>query len=832
MLHTQVQWQGLCVLRDRAEANVSLDITLAHENNRPAQTGSEPNWMEVETMQTGHEKRAVWRQLVLGIAVALGTATLIPATTFAQDELEEDKTDVLEEVVVTATRREESLMEVPIAVTAISGDVMAEFGMLDITYVEQMTPNTTLKVSRGTNTTLTAFIRGVGQQDPVPGFESGVGIYLDDVYLNRPQATVMDIYDVERIEVLRGPQGTLYGRNTIGGAIKYVTKRLNPDQTEANVNFSYGTYNMMNLILTGSTPISESLRIGASFASFNRDGFGDNLYLNGLENYNKDAMGVRFSAEFEPNEDIFVKFAYDYMDDDSDPKQGHRLTPAAKSGNPVLDNVYDTEAGLNNPKQSVKASGYSLSAEWHASDLLTFKNILAYRDDETWSPIDFDSLPAVDLDVPSNYENNQFSEELQLLFSSEKLNGIVGFYYLDADAAVDFDVLLFQLGDLFSLPGYNAYTSGDVNTKTWSIFADFSYGFTDQWSLSLGGRYTSDKRTSRVLRQTKLYGTSDIFGGNGTAIATTSDFLGSETFTKFTPRVAIDWTPNDDQLLYASYSQGFKGGSFDPRGQTSAAPDVDGDGVVSEEEIFNFMKFDPETVDTVEFGWKTTAWQGRMDSKLAVFFSRYTDVQIPGSYGYDKDGDGVNETFIGITSNAGKADINGVEWEGQAILANDFGNASGNELRLSWAVGYIDAKYKEFIDAFGEDVADQRVFQNTPEWTATGSLAYSTPLSLFGNAGRFSFINTLAYRDDTSQFEVPNDYLDQEAYTLWDMSLVWTQDEGHWTAGIYGNNLTDKQYKVAGYYFPLTGGLGLEDNITAFYGNPRQVWATVTYKWF
>ena len=114
-----------------------------------------------------------------------------------------------------------------------------------MTYVEQMSPNTTLKVSRGTNTTLTAFIRGVGQQDPVPGFESGIGIYLDDVYLNRPQAGVMDIYDVERIEVLRGPQGTLYGRNTIGGAIKYVTKRLNADSYEGNAKFSYGTDNLV-----------------------------------------------------------------------------------------------------------------------------------------------------------------------------------------------------------------------------------------------------------------------------------------------------------------------------------------------------------------------------------------------------------------------------------------------------------------------------------------------------------------------------------------------------------------------------------------------------------
>jgi iron complex outermembrane receptor protein len=736
---------------------------------------------------------------------------------------------MLEEVIVTATRREESLMEVPIAVTAISGQELADFGMLDLTYVEQMSPNTTLKVSRGTNTTLTAFIRGVGQQDPVPGFESGVGIYLDDVYLNRPQAGVMDIYDVERIEVLRGPQGTLYGRNTIGGAIKYVTKRLNPDRMEGNARLSYGMYNMLDLVVTGSVPVTDTVRIGGSFASFNRDGFGDNLYLTGLENYNRDSLGVRFSTEWEPNEDVFVKFAFDHVDDDSDPRQGHRLVPAKISGNPVLDDVFDTEAGLNNPTQSVKATGYSLSAQWNASDLVTVKNILAYRDDETWTPIDFDSLPVADLDVPAFYKNNQFSEELQLLFSADRWNGIAGFYYLDADASTGFDVILGQTGAVIGLPGLNAFTGGDVNTKTWSLFADFTYELTDQWGLSLGGRYTSDKRTSNVLRQTKIGGTSPVFGGSAIPIATTSDFHGSETFTKFTPRVSVDWTPNDDQLLYASYSEGFKGGSFDPRGQSSLAPDLDGDGVVSDEEIFEFMKFDPETVKTFEFGWKTTALQGRMTSKLAVFFSKYTDVQVPGSIGYDTNGDGINDSFVGITSNAGKADINGVEWEGQAILANDFGHDSGNELRFGWAVGYVDADYKEFIDAFGNDVADERVFQNTPKWTATGTLTYSTPTNLFGVPGTFSAITSVSYRGDTSQFEVPNPYLDQDSYTLWDLSFVWAEDEGHWSAGIHGKNLTDKNYKVAGYFFP---NLGRENNITAFYGNPLQVWATVQYNWF
>ncbi len=691
-----------------------------------------------------------------------------------------------------------------------------------------MSPNTTLKVSRGTNTTLTAFIRGVGQQDPVPGFESGIGIYLDDVYLNRPQAGVMDIYDVERIEVLRGPQGTLYGRNTIGGAIKYVTKRLNADSYEGNAKFSYGTDNLVNLILTGSAPVSDTFRVGASIASFNRDGFGDNLYLTKLENYNKQVLGARASAEWEPNEDFFMRFAFDYVDDDSDPRQGHREVLPNVSGSGILKNVFDTEAGLNNPEQSVKSYGYSLSAQWNASDLITLKNILAYRDDKTSTPIDFDSLPAVDLDVPAFYKNDQFSEELQVLFSADRWNGIAGFYYLDANASTGFDVILGQLGDLLGLPGFNAFTAGDVNTKTWSLFADFTFEVNDQFSVSLGGRYTSDKRTSTVLRQSKLGGTSPIFGGNAIPFATTSDFNGSETFTKFTPRISLDLTPNDDNLFYVSYSEGFKGGSFDPRGQTSLAPDLDGDGVVSDEEVFEFMKFDPETVKTLEFGWKTTALQGRMTSKLAVFFSTYTDVQVPGSIGYDSTGDGLNDTFVGITSNAGKADINGVEWEGQAILANDL-ISSGSELRFGWAVGYINARYKKFIDAFGVDVANERVFQNTPKWTISGNLNYSAPVNWFNTAATFSAITSLTYRGDTSQFEVPNPFLDQPSYTLWDLSLVWAQDQGNWSFGLHGKNLINKEYKVAGYFFPA---LGLENNITAFYGNPRQIWGTVQYNWF
>ena len=179
------------------------------------------------------------------------------------------------EIVVTARRREESLKDVPIAVTVFSGTLLERQGATDITDIGDTTPNVTIETSRGTNSTLTAFIRGIGQQDPVAGFEQGVGLYLDDVYLNRPQGAVLDIYDVERIEVLRGPQGTLYGRNTIGGAIKYVTRRL-PNRPVLNVRGTVGTYGQLDAVATASYPIDELLRVGASVARLTRDGFGKN----------------------------------------------------------------------------------------------------------------------------------------------------------------------------------------------------------------------------------------------------------------------------------------------------------------------------------------------------------------------------------------------------------------------------------------------------------------------------------------------------------------------------------------------------------------------------
>jgi iron complex outermembrane recepter protein len=761
--------------------------------------------------------------LLAGTAGFAAFAAPVAAQDSAADAAAEAEAAAAEEdntIYVTARRREERLIDVPLSVTALSGDDLVKQGVQDLTQIAQQVPNITLEVSRGTNTTLTAFIRGVGQQDPVAGFEAGVGIYLDDVYLNRPQGAILDIYDVERIEVLRGPQGTLYGRNTIGGAIKYVTAEL-PDETSVKIRGTYGSYDQADLIVTASTPITSNLKIGASGARLSRGGFGDNLTL-GTENYNKDVWAARGTIEFD-NGPVFVRLSGDYVKDSSEARQGHRFIPSLLSRQPVLDNVFDTRAGLNIVDQEVEAYGGALNVAIELSDTLTFKSITGYREDKSTTPIDFDSLAAVDLDVPAIYNNDQLSQELQLLYESDSLSGVVGFYYLDANAFTAFDVALFT-----TLNGLTAQTLGDVNTKTWSVFGDFTYDLSDTISVSVGGRYTNDKRTSTVLRTTFLGGFSNLFGGTGVAAAVTSNFNGSATFKDFNPRASISWQPNSDHNLYFTYSQGFKGGGFDPRGQTTACRNARG-GACTADEVFDFLAFDPETVDSFELGWKASLLDNRLNISLAGFLAQYKDVQIPGSVGFDGNGDGVNESFIGITSNAASADVNGIEFEGNALVGEDFAG-EGSRFSVNWSLGVLDAKFNTFIDAFGRDVADQRVFQNTPDITAHMGFNMGVPLA----GGMMDFIGLASLRSDASQFEVPNPFLDQDGFVLVDASIIYTSDSGLYSIGVHGKNLFDKEYIVAGYNFvaggvggaPFIPTLGREGTLTGFYGDPRRVFVT------
>jgi iron complex outermembrane recepter protein len=807
---------------------------------------------------------------LLSLGVALGA--LSPAApAWAQDSEQPPAAESTAgdlDIVVTARRREENLLDVPVAITAYTGEALTAQGAIDITDISDTTPNITVEVSRGTNTTLTAFIRGVGQQDPVAGFEAGVGLYLDDVYLNRPQAAVLDIYDLERIEVLRGPQGTLYGRNTIGGAIKYVTRNLNPDDAEFSIRGNVGEYDQFDLIATGSAPLTPDFRLGASIARLSRGGFGRNL-TTGDENYNKNIWALRVTAEAGSQDSFFFRLSGDYTHDRSNPRGGHRLIPSLLTNAPVLRDEFDSRGGLVTPEQDVKAYGIANRLEWAVTDTVTLKNILAYRKDRSATPIDFDALPAADVDVPAIYRNRQFSEEFQVVYEGERLQGIVGAYYLNARARNVFDVVLATTAPAV-LPGLTASTSGDVRTKTWAIFGDATYDFTDQFSVSVGGRYTSDKRRARVIRANFLNGPSPALGGAGTQLgALTSDFTGQKTFKEFTPRASVSFKPNDDHTLYASYSKGFKGGGFDPRGLSTGAPDLNANGTREASEIFDYFLFDPEKVDSYELGWKGSVLDDRLRFAIAGFYADYKDVQVPGSVGAVVNG---VPTFVGVTTNAGKATFKGVEVETQALLARDFAGA-GSRVNFAGTLGYIDAQYDQFVtqvanfDANGApvpgrpgqpvDVARFRRIQNTPEWTASGTLDFGVPVG----PGDINASTTVSYRSKTFQFETPSPFLDQPGYALWDASIVWTSEDRRFSFGVHAKNITDKRYIVAGYQFlninPVTGqpvlsvtpfvgtppvanpafavpgtaaSLGREGVVTAYYGNPRQIFASFGVK--
>jgi iron complex outermembrane receptor protein len=737
---------------------------------------------------------------LLKAALLAGAAwSVVPTLALAQDAVTAEA-GVVEEVVVTARRREESLKDVPVAVTAVSAERLERTGALDITTLQQTTPNLTVQVARGSNSTLISFIRGVGQQDPLWGFEPGVGLYIDDVYVARPQAAVLDIFDIERLEVLRGPQGTLYGRNTIGGAIKYVTAKIEGDP-ELRLRGNLGSYDQRDIIASAKAKVSDQIGVGLTWAQFSRDGFGKNL-TTGAEHYNKDVSAARATLEFTPSETLFFRLAGDIVTDRSNPRHGHRELPVISFGGAVpsgvvLDDIYDTRAGAGDFNR-VEARGVSFLGEWNVSDVLTVKSISAYRAGETDGIIDFDTEAAAYLDIPARYNDHQFTQELQLLYTGDRAQGVFGLYYLNATAAGAFDTVLGPLNLTTSAAGH-------VDTESWSAFGDLSFDITDALSISVGGRYTRDEKTGYVFRAQYVGLRSPQFGGatsilipapaGSVAFPFRSNFTNSKTFEKFTPRVSVSYDFNPDLTGYASYSQGFKSGGFDMRADTALTPNsVEG--------------YDPETVESYEGGLKGYFFDRRLSLNSAVFYAKYKDQQVTLQTP-------VGTAIASQVLNVGRSHMYGVELEGVATLTEN--------LAANFALGYIKAEFDEYraLDLTVSppvirDFADSRVFQNTPEWTGSVGLTYSRDL---GDAGTISFIPTAAYRSSYSMFEIPS-MLDQDSYWLVDASLVWTSPDDTYRVGLHGKNLTDEEYRVGGYNFP---GATFGNSVTAYYGPPRTV---------
>ena len=750
-------------------------------------------------------------------AIALAViATLQTAVVTAEEsDTSESK---LERIEVTARKTVENLQTVPVAVTSIGATDLMENGISVLSEVQQFSPNTTLQASRGTNSTLTAFIRGVGQQDPLWGYEPGVGIYIDDVYLARPQGAVLDLLDVQQVEVLRGPQGTLYGKNTIGGAIKYVTKEMTGDAT-FNIEGTVGSYNQRDIKITGQLPLVEdTLYLGYGYANLNRDGFGEfktsALANQDNENYNKEVQAARLTLEYRPSDDLFFRLAWDKTEDDSNSKGGFRLLPSLLTDAPVPDSVYDSYTSLPTWNK-VELEGYSLTARYDISDSTEIKYVGAARDSYSPTNIDFDNTSLRIFDVPAIYDDEQTTHEIQLNHLGDSYKLVSGLYYYDGESCGQFQAILEIFGQSLGQPGLTREVSGCNNSTSRAAYIQGSMDLTEQWSVTVGARYTRDSKEAKVnngLIFDTVYPESNWVPGytrpSGELVPTVLD--DDKDWSRFTPRVGVEYQYNRDIMFFASYAQGFKSGTFNPRAST-AEPAAN-----------------PEVVDSFEVGMKSE-WNDNLRANVTLFTLDHKDRQyisvLPGDTSAD-----LNQRL----GNIGESSANGIEAE-LSYVASD-------ALSFDASLGYIDSDFEEVLDTDPEtgatfDKSDRFTISNTPELTFNLGATYK----VYSEIGDWVVNANYYHRGDYVLFE-EDSLLTQDSYGLVNLSVNWYSTDGNWRVGLHAKNLTDEEYMIGGYQFvtpdpsdpsdvsKYTPGLGGDNTLIGYYGDPRTVSLTVAYR--
>ena len=731
--------------------------------------------------------------LLKGLAAILAIFLLLPApVALAQEDAEttEEEPQLLEQsevITVTARKREENLQEVPVAVTVVEGDSLEDLAALDIAEIQASVPNLSIYPGRNQSTTLTVFMRGVGQADPLWGVDPGVGLYLADVYMARPQGALLDVFDVERIEVLRGPQGTLYGKNTIGGAIKYVSRRPT-DEFEGRIAVTGGSFSSQEVRAGFSGPLVEGkLRGKLSIASLQHDGYGDNLFT-GEEVSNKDTLAFRFALDWLPSDDVTVRFAYDQTEDDAEPKGYTRLAanPLCPlflgAACPPLD-TFDVEAGLAQIN-GTDSEGYSMTIEWDINDDWRFKSITAHRESDSRNNIDFDTTPAPITDVVATYSDEQDSQEFQFIYDGGgNLNGVFGFYYFDGRAGGLVQNVFF--GSIFGT------TDGDTDTDSLAVFGDGSYTINDKLTFNFGARITEEDKNGRAFNA----GYTD---GTFTEVAVvTADYDETTTFSSFSPKLGLDYQFNDEVMGYVSLSRGFKSGGYNVRAQAAAFPDTS-------------KPFKDEKLTVAEVGIKSYV-NNSLVLNAAVFTGDYEDVQVSTFTSFDSDGDGQNDAFFGNFLNAGEATLSGVEleWDYRSPTATWFG--------LSGNLSYLDTD-ADLLDENQDGVLDTQVITNAPEITGALNLNFNTQ----AGGGLISGFVGYAYRDDSTLTNEANPIV-QESFGLLNAQVGWLSEDGSWSITVNGKNLTDEEYLTNGYNIPVLGIL------TGSFGTPMTVTATVGY---
>jgi len=708
-----------------------------------------------------------------------------------------------EEIVVTARKREENLQEVPVAVSVVTADKLEESATADISELQTQVPNLAVYQGRNQSTTLTAFLRGIGQADPLWGVDPGVGLYIDDVYIARPQGALLDVYDVERIEVLRGPQGTLYGKNTIGGAIKYVSRPLT-DKPSGAISVSGGTQSNLDLRASlGGALIPGKLRGKIAVASLQHSGYGTNL-LTGRDVSDRKTLAARAGLDWIVSDKTKVQFSGDYTKDDAEPKGYQRLAanplcPAFGVTCAPNNDRWDTQSGLA-PLNGTEAMGGAVVVSSKINDLWNFKSISAYRESDSENNIDFDTTPARIVDVIATYYDHQLSQELQFVYDNgQKISGVFGAYYLDGEAG--------GLVKNIFLNRIFGTTDGKTLTDSIAVFGDGSYRLTNATTLNGGLRVT--RETKNGIAFNAGY-TDDTFH---TVNAVTANYDKKKTFNSIAPKLGVDHKFSDDVMGYVSLSRGFKSGGFNVRAQATVFPQ-------------SAEPFKDEVLDVGEVGLKSRLADGRVVLNTAVFYGKYKDIQVSTFTAYDSNNDGVEDAFFGNFVNAGNATLKGAEVE------FDASSQSIDWLSVNGFLSYLEATPDEFLDVNHDGFVDTQVITNAPKFTGGMHLNFDFPLYrglLTASVGGAYRGNAMLTNEGGPYPGVPGRPLlpiSQKGYTLFDAWVSWLSPDAKWRFGLNAKNLSDKAYLTNGYNIPALGVL------TGSYGAPRTVLATVEYRFF
>ena len=741
------------------------------------------------------------------LLIAAAVAAALPATALAQ----QPGVAALEEILVTARRMEESLQDVPAAITAFSEETIERIQATDSTGLQGIVPNLNIVQGRGSSNATNIYIRGIGQPDALQTFDPAIGFYVDDVYYSRIRGTQFELYDIERIEVLRGPQGTLYGKNTIGGALRVITRRPG-DEFEGLAQATVGDYDQVEGRLLLSGPLTDSLSGGVALLRAKRDGYVTNPVTN--EDYNdRDVFSARVALAWDPSDSVSVDWSADYTKEDNAMVLGQPLNTltALLTGAPILvlpadvpefDFKATPTPGLPNSTEMTH-EGTALNVAWDISESFTLRSITAYRKLEYTDYIDIDATILETGDVLVDVDQDQVSQELQANWESGAWKFVGGLFYLKEDVESHQEA---YADDLLIGPGGFTFlrTIDDALENTsWAAYANVSYAITERLNVAAGVRYTDE--TKEYGRTTSTFSNFPFFlDPPGIIIYPfTQDpafaFTIKDTWTDTSPMLSMDFQATDNVMLYGRIAQGFKSGGFNGRANNPGEQ----------------APYDPEEVMSYEIGLKSDWAEGSVRANVAVFYNDYTDFQARVSGTATDPGTGLPSPELTVL-NAGSLDIYGAELE--------FSYQPTAALLLDAQVGYLDAEYGEFDDVRFASFDGSRAFQEpafSPEWTARLGAAYEWSLGDHGSlrlAGSARFRSRMALAVDNTfiNSDVEIDGLFQDDYCVYDASLMWTLMDGGHSLSLNGRNLSDEVYRTDGQEFSSVG-----DIRTAYYGAPR-----------